>query len=205
MRVIKVESTTRLDGARHGPAPFFDLLNGTKESVVVDVGSSCGRKILAALVHSADVVIESSRPRALEQLGIDRGSVMKQGTVQVWLSISGYGRRGDAAMRIAFGDDAAVAGGLVGGNLHAPVFCADAIADPATGLRAAVAIAECLAAGVRSTIDVSLAGVAASLAYGDLVVPREPLAPPWARTPVAAAPRPGADTVVVLESLGITA
>ena len=35
-RVIKVESVDRPDGARRGPAAFFDLLNAEKESLALD-------------------------------------------------------------------------------------------------------------------------------------------------------------------------
>ena len=45
---------------------------------------------------------------------------------------------------MAFGDDAAVSGGLVGGTDGEPVFCGDAIADPLTGLHAALGVAESL-------------------------------------------------------------
>ena len=43
--VIKVESTTRPDGARAGPEAVFDLLNGRKRSVALDLRSrgGCGR------------------------------------------------------------------------------------------------------------------------------------------------------------------
>ena len=46
--VVKVESTARPDGARQGPAAFFDLLNGVKRSVALDLrhverpASTCG-------------------------------------------------------------------------------------------------------------------------------------------------------------------
>lgn len=68
--VVKVESSTRPDGARRGPAAFFDLLNAGKRSVALDLQSALGRDALARLVGAADVVVEASRPRALEQLGI---------------------------------------------------------------------------------------------------------------------------------------
>ena len=71
MDVIKVESTGRSDGARGGPAAFFDLVNAGKSSVLLDLGERSGIEALRALVATADVVIESTRPRALAQLGID--------------------------------------------------------------------------------------------------------------------------------------
>ena len=49
-RVIKVESTGRPDGARRGPAPFFDLLNGAKRSVALDLASAAGRRDLGRLI-----------------------------------------------------------------------------------------------------------------------------------------------------------
>ena len=65
-RVTKVESTARPDGAHQGGAAFFDLLNGGKEQVAFDLDTDDGRAALQQLVARADVVIEASRPRALE-------------------------------------------------------------------------------------------------------------------------------------------
>ena len=42
---------------------------------------------------------------------------------RVWLRITGYGTDGRIGERVAFGDDAAVAGGLVGYDGAGPVFC----------------------------------------------------------------------------------
>ena len=104
--------------------------------------TSANGPMLRRLVARADVVIEASRPRALRQLGIDAAAVAADGTV--WLSITGYGRSGRDGMRVAFGDDAAVAGGLVSGPTDRPLFCGDAIADPLTGMLGALAVLECL-------------------------------------------------------------
>jgi hypothetical protein len=112
--VIKVETPDRPDGGRAGERRFFDWLHGGHRSVVLDFRSPSGRGALAALLAVADVVIEASRPRALTQLGL-APEMIPHRDGQVWLSITGYGR-GDAATAelVAFGDDAAVAGGLVG-------------------------------------------------------------------------------------------
>ena len=56
----------------------------------------------------------------------------------VWVRITGHGVDGDAAHWSAFGDDAAVAGGLGGRSPEGPVFCGDAIADPLAELHAAL-------------------------------------------------------------------
>jgi hypothetical protein len=204
--VIKVESTRRPDGARRGPAPFFDLLNGRKQSVVLDLDSSGGVGALRTLLRRADVVAESSRPRALEQLGIRAADLVAEGGPQVWVSITGYGRAGDDAGRVAFGDDAAAAGGLVLYEDGVPRFCADAVADPLTGLTAADVCLRALAEGGRWLLDVAMAPVAAALAGPTLAVPDSvTVRAPRARPVLHRAPAMGADTVRVLAELGVPA
>jgi crotonobetainyl-CoA:carnitine CoA-transferase CaiB-like acyl-CoA transferase len=123
------------------------------------------------------VVLESSRPRALEQLGLIAADLVERGP-QVWLSITGHGR---AANRVAFGDDGAVSGGLVVRDDDGPCFCADAVADPLTGLAATAEVAEALQRGGRWLLDVPLAAVAASAAGPTLPASDHPVAPPRAR------------------------
>jgi crotonobetainyl-CoA:carnitine CoA-transferase CaiB-like acyl-CoA transferase len=187
--VRKVESVQRPDGARRGPSAFFDLLNAGKESVAVDLATADGVAHLAAVIDVADVVIEGSRPRALEHLGIDAVSRVDAGGPRVWLSITGHGRDGAARDWVAFGDDAAVAGGLVAEDETGPVFCADAVADPLTGVASAVAVLEALAAGERGLLDASLSAVAAAVAGPTLLVPDGVVAAaPVARTPIGPGP-----------------
>ena len=68
-RVVKVESASRLDGARGGPRGFFDLLHAGQESVVLNLRAERDR--LRSVVRAADIVIDASRPRAMSQLGVD--------------------------------------------------------------------------------------------------------------------------------------
>jgi hypothetical protein len=202
-RVIKVESTARPDGARRGPASFFDLLNGDKRSVALDFNDAGHRVLLGRLVHSADVVIEASRPRALEQLGIVAADMVARGP-RLWISITAYGRQGVSGSRVGFGDDVAAAGGLVAWLDGEPIFCGDAIGDPLTGLTAAARALQALREGGRWLLDVAMAGVAASFAGPTLPVPEELIpAPPSARRPLGTAPAFGADTVAVLAELGL--
>jgi len=201
--VIKVESPSRPDGARRGPAGFFDLLNGRKRSVALDFRQTGGRDTLRALIRAADVVIEASRPRALEQLDVRAADEVRAGGPQVWISITGYGRDDETA-RVAFGDDAAVGGGLVVWHDGTAMFCADAVADPITGLAAANACLDALASGGRWLLDVSMAAVCATLAGPTLPVsPDVTPAPPRARPVTRAAASLGSDTASVLAELGI--
>ena len=164
-RVIKVESGQRLDGARLGSKPFFDLLHGGHESVILDFANAADVDLLRRLIDHADVVIESSRPRALRQLGV---VAERPDGPRVWLSITGHGRDDANALRVGFGDDAAVAGGLVTMDERGPCFCVDAVADPLSGMIGAAAALTALERGDRWLIDVALARTAAAAARGPL-------------------------------------
>jgi hypothetical protein len=153
--VVKVESPTRPDGARSGSPEHFELLNQGKRHVVCDLRS----REVGELVREADVVVVAARTRALEQLGL----VAEEIRPRIWVSVTGYGRAVD---RVAFGDDAAVAGGLVAEDAEGPVFLADAVADPLTGVAAAVAVDTAWRAGGRWVVDAAMAGVAAWVAAG---------------------------------------
>ena len=157
-RVVKVESLARPDGARRGPAGFFDLLNGCKEHLSLDLPAAPAVKQLREMIAGADLVLESSRPRVMLQWGICPADAVADGTV--WVSITGHGYQGPHSNRIAFGDDAAVSGGLV---VHGdpPMFVGDAIADPIAGLAATAVAADLLAEGRAALVDVSLAGASA--------------------------------------------
>jgi crotonobetainyl-CoA:carnitine CoA-transferase CaiB-like acyl-CoA transferase len=203
--VVKVESWRRPDGARRGPAAFFDLMHAGARSVALDFTTAAGRDALRSLVAHADVVIEASRPRALQQLGIDAPALLGEGGPRVWVSITGYGRDRD---RVAFGDDAAAAGGLVAWDEHGPCFAADAIADPLAGVAAAAAVTRSLAGGGRWLLDVSMARVAAHVIGAEAGRPWRPgteggAAEPRPARAVGVAPSLGADNAVVAAELGI--
>ena len=147
------------------------------------------------------MVIESSRPRALAQLGIDADAITSAGHVRVWLSITAHGRRAPHDLRAGFGDDTAVAGGLVAVDGGVPLFCADAIADPATGLLAAAAVVDRLLAGGCWLVDVALARTCALMARGRTLAWDGEVAPPRAR-PVGGRAAPlGRDTAAVLDAI----
>ena len=206
--VVKVESTDRPDGARQGDAAHYRSLNGGKASVVLDLTLAAGRHRLAGLVDRADVVVTASRPRALEHLGLDAGSARPDGAPRVWLSVTGYGSGPGSADRVAFGDDAAAAGGLVVWDGAGPCFCADAVADPAAGLAATAAVLAELERGGDAWLEASMADVAAGLTVGseaDAVAdadagPVRVAGTGWEPGPVRA---PGADTAAVLADLGV--
>ncbi|MGA2830422.1 MAG: CoA transferase [Streptosporangiaceae bacterium] len=196
--VIKVETPDRPDGARRGHPGFYRLLHAGHRSVVLDPATPRGRDALTALVASAGIVIEASRPRALARWGLDPTK-----TPATWISITAAGRASD---RVGFGDDVAAGAGLVAWDGDGPVFAGDAIADPLSGLTAAV---RALTDPPGSLIGISMTGVVA----GTLDSPRDGTAttaggtvagqvrPPRARTSAGEAPPSGADTDSVLGEL----
>ena len=161
--VWKVESASRPDGARRGPGAFFARLNGAKRELRLDFASERDRARLADLVDAADVVIEASRPRALARLGLDAQRFVESRPGRIWLGITGYGRDDPEPGRIAFGDDAATAAGCAGSvaDEAGPLFCGDAIADPLTGLHAALAVWTHWRSGCAVGIDLALRDVCA--------------------------------------------
>lgn len=183
-RVVKVESTRRPDGARRGMPAFFDLMNAGKASVALDFSRPAELARLRALLRSADIVIESSRPRALRQLGIDAEALLAERPGLTWLSITGYGRDEPQANWAAFGDDAGVAGGL--STLLATVsgqwlFCADAIGDPLTGLHAALAAWSTHLGGGGCLVALAMQDVVAHCARWELPLEPEALQARWQR------------------------
>ncbi|MDP1792695.1 MAG: CoA transferase, partial [Acidimicrobiales bacterium] len=183
--VVKIESSARPDGARRGHAGFYDWLHREAEEAAFDFTTEDGRAALRAELDQADVVLESSRPRALRQLGVRAEDWLAARPGRVWLSLGGYARDEPDPGRVAFGDDAAAAGGLVAYEPDGdgtPLFVGDAIADPLSGIKAARAVAEALRRGGGELIHVSLAGVAAD------VVARYPM-PSHATVPGATPPQ----------------
>ncbi|MEV0064546.1 CoA transferase [Nocardia sp. NPDC050718] len=214
-RVVKVETPHRPDGARRGNPEFYALLHHGHESVVLDPGEPGGRRALAALVDAADIVIESSRPRALAGFGLDAARAVARGTS--WLSITAAGR---SSHRVGFGDDIAATAGLLAHDIdtNTPVFVGDAIADPLTGITAAALAASAPADGSGVLWDLSMTDVvtatltdepAAHLRrdgeqwIADTEEGPVPVADPTPRAPAGPAPESGADTAGVLGSLRI--
>ncbi len=158
--VLKIDSTTRPDGGA-----FYKRLNGMKSHLSLDFGKAADVQRLRSEILAADVLITSARPRAFEQLDMLPADIFRNNQALVWVAITGYGWRDGGAGRVAFGDDAAAAGGLVRWSEGRPLFFGDAIADPLTGLAAAAAAFEALSMGGGYMVDASLARTAAGVAH----------------------------------------
>jgi hypothetical protein len=155
--VTKVESRTRPDPVPLA-TPLLDArLNGAKARRAIAFTPA----ELAPLMAAADVIVTSARPRAFADLGLAPERLFAANPGLVWVAITAHGWTGPGAGRIGFGDDAAVAGGLVDWQGTAPRFAGDALADPLTGLAAGSATLAALAGGGGVLIDAALAPTAA--------------------------------------------
>ena len=160
-RVMRVESAARPDGGRQGLPGFDDLLHSGQPSVAFTPDNL---DLLHALVDSADVVITSARPRGLSSLELDPQRFLASRDHGVWVQLSAYGSTGPQANWVGFGDDTAMAAGLMRWIDGTPIPVADALADPLTGIHAAVAAAAMTRRGGTHLIEIALADVAAATA-----------------------------------------
>ena len=100
-KVIKIESPKRLDYTRfYEPkiddnSAMFHTMNHSKEQVVVDYQTEEGYQKIAALIASADILIEQFRPGAMASFKLDFETVKKINPNIVYVSVTGYGQNGE--------------------------------------------------------------------------------------------------------------
>lgn len=164
-QVTRLDSLGRPDPSAASTPEFFRRLNGLKADLQLDLKRPPDRARLVAAAGEADVLITAARPRALAALGLSPDAIFAANPGLVWVAITGHGWTGAAGERVAFGDDAAAAGGLVRWSASGePSFLGDALADPVTGLCSALAALRALDRGGGVLIDAGLARSAAGAA-----------------------------------------
>ncbi len=160
--VLKVESQGRADSTRKATPAFWRRLNHRKQDVALDFSRAEELSELRREISRADILMTSARPRAFAGLGLTARQVWTDNPHLIWVAVTGHGWREPFAHRVAFGDDAAAAGGLVGRTEQGePRFLGDALADPVTGLQAAIWCLEALQRGQSGLVDVSMADCSA--------------------------------------------
>jgi CoA:oxalate CoA-transferase len=104
--VIKIETGPNGDSLRNqspGYAPdmsgYFCTANRNKRSLRLDLRHPGGRKVLAALLADADVLVENFRPGVLEAMGLDDDTIARDYPRLVALRISAYGDVGPMSAR----------------------------------------------------------------------------------------------------------
>ncbi|HTK02189.1 MAG TPA: CoA transferase [Bordetella sp.] len=103
--VIKVESPQGELGRMLGPGwigedcTAYYGFNRNKRSISIDLKTARGKDLAHRLIGTADVVVESMRPGAMQRLGLDYESVRRTHEKVVYCSISAYGQSGPYADR----------------------------------------------------------------------------------------------------------
>ncbi len=165
--VIKLESQDRPD-----PTPAFQpelnrRLNRAKTLCQLNFSSPRGREQLRHEICQADIVISNARPRAFEPLGIEPATMFEQNRKLIWVAITGHGWTGNESEWTGFGDDAAISGGLVNWSpeLDRPSFLGDALADPLTGISAAIGAIDAVLSRTSCLMDAALSRTAAGIRH----------------------------------------
>ena len=148
--VIKVESpegdTTRRVGPMRNPLMgwVYLHLNRNKRSLVLDLKQQAARDALMRLARTADVLVASVRPAAMERLGITYANLSALNPRLIWVSLVGFGS-GPYAGRPVYEDLiqglTAVPSLLVSAGSEEPHYVPVSFNDRAVGLHAALSIA----------------------------------------------------------------
>jgi crotonobetainyl-CoA:carnitine CoA-transferase CaiB-like acyl-CoA transferase len=165
--VIKLEPE-KGDPLRHwredGISAYWKVYGRNKKSIRLDLRSAEGKALLAKLIPTADVLVESFRPGSMEAAGFGPEQVAKLNPKLVFVRISGFGQTGPYAQRPGFGSLVEAMSGFAAKNGFAdkpPALPNLALADMVAGIQGAFAVMVALReaekdGGKGQVIDLSL-------------------------------------------------
>ncbi len=171
--VIKIENPGEGDLARKLGASVdlnaqlmgtsFLAQNAGKKSVTIDLKHPDGKPLFAALLATADVIIENFRPGVMDRLGFGYEACRLINPAIIYCAISGFGQDGPLRANPAY--DQIVQGmsgvmSITGDAATAPLRVGYPLCDTLGGMAAAFAISSALfgrtASGEGSFIDLSM-------------------------------------------------
>ena len=104
--VIKLEPASG-DPLRHwredGVDAYWKVYGRNKKSIRLDLRGAEGKGLLARLIPTADVLVESFRPGSMEAAGFGPDEVARLNPRLVFVRVSGFGQTGPYAQRPGFG------------------------------------------------------------------------------------------------------
>ncbi len=167
--VIKVERPGSGDDTRAWGPPwtehtssYFESVNRTKHSVVLDLTNESDRALARELVARADVLMENFRTGTMERLGLGYDEVSRLNPGIVYCSLTGFGSAAGASLP---GYDFVVqaVGGLMsitGDSVSAPTKVGVALVDVLAGKDATIGVLAALAdrnrSGLGQRVEVNL-------------------------------------------------
>jgi crotonobetainyl-CoA:carnitine CoA-transferase CaiB-like acyl-CoA transferase len=146
-----------------GDSTLFLSANRGKRSVVLDLKSENGVRVLRRLAESCDVFMQASRPSAARRLGIDYEGVRAWREDVVHLSISAYGQDGPMSEQPGYDPLMQAYAGIIsvtGQPGGPPTRVGGSVVDFGTGMWGAIAVLAALrardATGEGSALETSL-------------------------------------------------
>ncbi|UUX50806.1 CoA transferase [Nisaea acidiphila] len=143
--VLKIETPSgdpvRGQGiVKQGVSWYFAQFNRNKRSVVLDLYTDEGKKSLARLIETADVLVENYRPGVLAKMGFDQTRLDALNPNLIVTSVNGYGSTGPYVDRPSFDFIAQAMSGFMsvnGPDGGDPMRAAPPMSDLIAGLYAA--------------------------------------------------------------------
>lgn len=189
--VVKVETPggdhVRGQGVKvEGLSWYFAAFNRNKRSVVLDLRSAEGARVLERLLAGADLLTENFRPGVLAEMGFSPERLAEINPRLVVVSVNGYGSTGPYADRPAFDFIAQAMSGYMATNGTpdtGPLRTAPPITDLVAGLYAALGAVSALygrerggpAQSVEASMMMSMMSMLAYLSANALATRRDPV------------------------------
>jgi crotonobetainyl-CoA:carnitine CoA-transferase CaiB-like acyl-CoA transferase len=144
--VIKIEKlggeeTRRSEPVVRGQSIYFAVYNRGKKSLCLDMRTERGKEIFAALVPTADVVLQNFRPGVMEKMGFGYEQLRALKKDIILTSVSGFGQYGPYRDRPAFDPLGQAMSGLMsltGAPVGQPLGAATSLVDRYTSLHATI-------------------------------------------------------------------
>jgi len=144
--VIKIEKlggeeTRKSEPLVRGQSVYFSVYNRGKKSLCLDLRTPRGKEVFAALVPTADVVLENFRPGTMAKMGFGYDQLRALKPDIILTSVSGFGQYGPYRERPAFDPLGQAMSGLMsltGAPVGTPRGAATSLVDRYTSLHATI-------------------------------------------------------------------
>jgi CoA:oxalate CoA-transferase len=165
--VVKIEPTLgeplRMLMTLTGAEKSLAVVNAGKRGIAVDLKSADGQRVLRKLACDSDVVVENLAPFALDRMGMSLESLRALNPRLITCSISGFGREGVLAERLAFDIIAQASSGIMDAtgmpDRPPPVLFADLLSGAHAAMAIGFALFQRERTGVGTHIDLSMQDV----------------------------------------------
>ena len=166
--VIKIEKlggeeTRQSPPLVRGQSVYFSVYNRGKKSLCLDMRTARGKEIFAALVKTADIVLQNFRPGVMDKMGFGYDRLRELKPDIILGSVSGFGQYGPYRDRPAFDPLGQAMSGLMhltGTPIGRPLGTASSIVDRYTSLHATIGMLAALhhrdRTGEGQVVDVCL-------------------------------------------------